>query len=257
MFIATDIGNSSISIGYFTKIGLIVQKMDTKPIMNVNNYCANINDFLLKNNIEKKLFSVIISSVVSGYSEVFKEVFKRLSDNGTIEIITVNHRIKTGLDLRIKVPEELGTDRIANAVGACELYKPPVAVVDFGTATTITAVDVNAQYIGGSIMPGLGLMNEMLDRETSKLTKISLEPPQFATGKSTSECISSGIFYGTGGAVERVLDEIEKEANCKFKVVLTGGFAPKVDRFINRPHDINLNLTLEGLRIIYEKNRHA
>jgi type III pantothenate kinase len=152
---------------------------------------------------------------------------------------------------------ELGADRIAGAVGACALYNPPVAVVDCGTATTITVVDRDANIIGGSIMPGLGLMNDMLEKGTSKLNSIVLGPPVTALGKDTEGCIRSGLFYGTGGAVERVLSEIEREAGCRFKLVITGGYGPMLAGFIMRPHELNPNLNLEGLKILYEKNRHS
>lgn len=256
--IAVDIGNSLINIGYFTNTGLIVQKFDTFPLRNVEEYRLILSDFLSQNHIEKNGFNVIISSVVLSHTPVFKNVFKELSDkNEDVDVLMVSHKMNTGLRFKINAPEESGTDRIANAVGAYEIYKTAVAVIDFGTATTITAVDQDANYIGGSIMPGLGLMNDMLDKGTSKLKKLVLEPPSSALGTDTSGCICSGLFYGTAGAVERVLDEIEKETDCRFKVVITGGYGLIMDKFIKRPHDINPNLTLEGLKILYEKNRYA
>lgn len=258
MLIAVDIGNSLISIGFFTKTGLIVQKIDTYPLKNANEYKLILSDFLSENHIEKNCFSVIISSVVISHTAVFRDMFKKLFDKEEdVEVLMVSHRINTGLRFKINTPEELGTDRIANTVGACEIYKAPVAVVDFGTATTITAVDQDANYIGGAIIPGLGLMNNMLDKGTSKLKKIVIEQPSSALGTDTSGCIRSGLFYGTAGAVERVLEEIEGETNCRFMVVITGGYGLIMSRFIKRPHEINPDLTLEGLRILYEKNRSA
>ncbi len=258
MLIAIDIGNSLTNIGYFTNKGLVVQNIDTKIIKNINDIYLIINDFLSQNHIEKSCFSVIISSVVSDLATFFKNVFEGLCDKEEdTEILIVKHTMNTGLSFKINTPEELGTDRIANAVGACAIYTPPVAVIDFGTATTITVVDKDARYIGGSIMPGIGLMNEVLGRETSRLNKIVLEQPSTALGKDTSGCIGSGIFYGSAGAVERVLDEIEKETDCKFQLVVTGGYGLKMDKFIKRPHDINPDLTLQGLKILYEKNRTA
>ncbi len=256
--IAVDIGNSLINIGYFTRLGLIVQKFDTFPLRSVKKYRLILGDFLSQNHIEKRRFNVIISSVVSDLTEVFKGVFTELfNKEKDADILIVSYKMNTGLRFKIDSPEQTGTDRIANAVRAYEKYKNAVSVVDFGTATTITAVDKDANYIGGSIMPGLGLMNEMLDKGTSKLKKTVLDPPSSALGKDTRECICSGLFYGTAGAVERVLKEIEKETDCRFKVVITGGYGMIMDKFIKRPHDINPDLTLEGLKILYERNRSA
>ncbi|MEW6109648.1 MAG: type III pantothenate kinase [Nitrospirota bacterium] len=257
MLIAIDIGNSSINIGYFMESGLIVQKIKTIPLKKVNEYSLILSDFFLQNHLEKRAFDVIISSVVQSHTSVFKNVFEKLLNNKDKDILIVSHRMNTGLKFKINSPEELGTDRIANAVGAYESYKNDVAVVDFGTATTITVVDKDANYIGGSIMPGIGLMNDMLDKGTSKLKKAVLTPPLSALGADTSGCICSGLYYGTAGAVERILDEIEAETCCRFKVVVTGGYGAIMGKFIKRPHSLNANLTLEGLRILYEKNRSS
>lgn len=254
---ALDIGNSSINIGYYTDNDLIVQKIRTHPRGNIDEYSDRIGDFLSKNDVEKCSFSVIISSVVSGYAAVFKGVFERLSQGNTSEFIVVDHTVKTGLRFKIDRPEEAGADRIANAVAAYGMYKAEVAVIDFGTATTVTVVDRNAHYLGGSIAPGLGLMNEVLEKGTAKISKVLLETPSSALGKHTDGCILSGIFFGSAGAVERILNEIEKERKCSFHAVLTGGYAKMMDQYITRPHDTMPHLTLEGLRILYEKNRTA
>ncbi|MDH4233087.1 MAG: type III pantothenate kinase, partial [Nitrospirota bacterium] len=213
--------------------------------------------FLEQNHIAKNFFNCIISSVVSTHTMVLKEAVGKLSAKSANAIFVLDHQMDTGLDLKIKAPEELGTDRLANAAGAYALYGGPVAVIDFGTATTITAVGKNADFIGGSIMAGIGLMNEVLAQRTSKLAKVALEPQGPALGTDTAGCIRSGLLIGTAGAVERILEEIENEAGYTFRTVITGGHAQLVARFLKRPHELNLFLTLEGLRIIYAKNRSA
>jgi type III pantothenate kinase len=142
-------------------------------------------------------------------------------------------------------------------VAAYELYKKPVAVVDFGTATTISVVGRDAHYIGGAIMPGVELMNESLERGTSKLSKVHLGLPETALGIDTPQCIRSGIFYGTAGAVERLLYEMEKHIGLKLKVVVTGGYGFMVSKFLSIEHMLSQNLTLEGLRIIFMRNKGA
>jgi type III pantothenate kinase len=255
VIIAVDIGNSSINIGYFTGKGLVVQKNDTHPQKSAEEYRRIVGNFLLRNHIEKKQFGVIISSVVSGFSAVLEETFRHLAPKEKVTILTASHKMESGLRFNVKNPGALGTDRIANAVAACSRYGSPVAVVDFGTATTITVVDRQASLTGGAIMPGIGLMNEELEKGTSKLAKVALEPPVSALGKDTSRSILAGLFYGTAGAVERILSEIERERGVQLSVVVTGGYGQLVEKFIKRRHVMNPRLTLEGLKILYEKNR--
>lgn len=257
MLITIDVGNSSINIGYFIDSGLLVQKMPTHPLRNVDEYRKIMRDFLEQNHLEKTILNCIISSVVTSHTAVLIEAAEKLSENKDNDVIILSHQMDTGLNLRIKAPEELGTDRLADAAGAYAVYQEPVAVIAFGSATTITAVGKNADFIGGSIMPGIGLMNDVLAQRTSKLTKVSLEHPVPALGTDTAECIRSGLLIGTAGAVERVLEEIEKEAGYTFRVVITGGYANLMDTLIKRPHDVNVFLTHEGLREIYGKNRPA
>ena len=255
MLIAVDIGNSSINIGYFADKGLLVQRIDTHPLKDSGEYLSLIRNFLRQNCVEKGSLGGIISSVVSSHTSVFSEVLKRLSGTEETVLLTVSHEMNSGLTFRVPKPERVGTDRIANAVAAVELYGSPVAVADFGTATTITVVDREREFVGGSILPGLRLMNSALNAGTSQLKEVAIEAPLRALGVDTSECIRSGLFYGTAGAVERILKEIEEETGVSLKVVLTGGYARAVGRLLKRIHEVNSYLTLEGLRILYGKNR--
>ncbi len=264
MLIAVDIGNSSINIGFFTNAGLCVQKVPTHPARSASEYCAAINEFLtLINNsipsdpVEKKGAGVIISSVVASRTNVIEDALERVFGATETDMMVVTKGMRSDLKLAVDVPEEFGTDRLAAAVAANALYKPPVAVVDFGTATTITAVDEDATCIGGAIMPGLGLMNDSLERGTAGLRGIAMEAPVAALGKNTEGCIRSGIFFGTAGAVERILAEIEEETGLSFMTVVTGGYGNLVAGYLRRRHDINPHLTLEGLKILYKENRRS
>jgi len=255
MLIAVDIGNSSINIGYFTDKGLLVQRIDTHPLKDSGAYFSAIRSFLRQNRVEKVSLGGIISSVVSSHTSVFSEVFKRLSGAEETVLLTVSHEMNSGLKFRVPEPDRVGTDRIANAVAAVELYGSPVAVADFGTATTITVVGREKEFAGGSILPGLRLMNSALDAGTFQLKEVAMEAPLRALGVDTSGSIRSGLFYGTAGAVERILTEIEEETGISLKVILTGGYAQALGRLMKRSHEINSNLTLEGLRMLYGKNR--
>jgi type III pantothenate kinase len=255
MLIAVDIGNSSINIGYFTDAGLIVQKLATNPLRSASEYSATIDDFLALNRVEKKGVGVIISSVVAGRTRVIADAFEMLFPGERTEVMIATQGMRSDVNLAIEAPGEFGTDRLADAVAAYEFYKSAAAVLDFGTATTITVVDDNANCIGGAIMPGLGLMNYSLDRGTSKLRRIDMEGPVAALGKDTAGCICSGIFFGTAGAVERILAEIEKETGRSLATVVTGGYGPLISKYLKRPHDSNPHLTLEGLRLLHAKNK--
>ncbi len=257
MLIAVDIGNSSINIGYFTVGNLQVQRIDTHPLKDSMEYLSEICNFLQQNRIEKNSLGGIISSVVPSHTSVMSEALGRLSGAEDTAILTVTHEMLSGLKFKVDAPENVGSDRIANAVAAKEIYGNPAAVVDFGTATTITVVGRDRDFIGGAILPGLGLMNRALKTGTSRLQEVILEPPLRALGVDTSTCIRSGLFYGTAGACERILAGIEEETGFTLKVILTGGFAAVMGRFLRRTHKINSNLTLEGLRILYGKNRPA
>lgn len=254
MLIALDVGNSSINIGFFTHKGLllIVQKITTHPIQTPERYASIMRDSLLEISVEKESLEVIISSVVTSHTMVLAEASNSLMPKN---LTIVSPEITTGLIFDVPKPDELGSDRLANAVAAYELHKGSVAVVDFGSATTITVVGKNANYIGGAIMPGMRLMSESLSKGTSKLPEVSLSPPVAALGTTTKGCIQSGLFYGTAGSVERLLREIEQEAGLELKVFVTGGYGDMMSRFLRIEHTLRPNLTLEGLQIIYMRNR--
>jgi type III pantothenate kinase len=249
--IAVDIGNSTIDIGFFSKSGLSVQRIDTLPLKTLEDYRSIFQDFLSENFVEENATGVIISSVVPGHNEILRKTLKKLL---SVEPLMVSCKIKTGLTFRIPNPEGLGSDRIANAVAAYERYKCPVAVIDFGTATAMSVVGMNADYIGGAIIPGVRLMNEALAKGTSKLSEAPLTPPGSALGYDTIQCIQSGLFYGTAGAIERLLSEIEKEIGFELKVVLTGGYGGMISKFLKRNYDLIPNLTIEGLKLLYTRN---
>lgn len=254
MLIATDIGNSSITIGYFLDTGLVVQRIPTYPLQGADEYRLLLLSFMEEKNIAKSLCNGIISSVVSSHTEVFREVLKGLWGEEKADILVVDSTV-SGIGFRIPAPEQLGTDRLSNAVAAFSLFKRPVVVIDFGSATTITVVDRHGYYIGGSIMPGISLMNESLGTKISKLKKVELKEPGTALGRDTTGCILTGLLIGTAGAVERIIEEIETETGLIFSTILTGGYSSLIAGFIRRSYMLRPDLTLEGLKILHEKNR--
>ena len=254
MLIATDIGNSFITIGYFTSKGLLVQRIPTLPLKDPEEYRQLLHAFIKENNIEKGEGASIISSVVSSHTGALVAAVEGLPGVIAGSTLVINDQL-AGIRFRIPHPDELGTDRIANAVAAYSLVGKPVVVIDFGTATTISVIDASGDYLGGAIMPGIGLMNEALGMKTSKLRKVEVVKPETALGRDTAGCILSGLLIGTAGAVERIVEEIENETGASYDVILTGGNCLLVEAFMRRPHRVRSQLTLEGLKILYEKNR--
>ncbi|MBU4321524.1 MAG: type III pantothenate kinase [Nitrospinae bacterium] len=246
--VAIDIGNSSINIGFFMGESLVIQKIKTIPLLPFSGYAKVISGFMKKEDIDKMPEGIIISSVVPGHTEAVKKACSALSKK---EPMVLTHKMKTGIDFQIKEPEKLGTDRIAAAAGACDLFGAPVAVIDFGTATTLNFIGSENKYKGGAIMPGLELMRNSLFSDTAQLPDVTVSKPLSPMGKDTAECIRSGIVFGTAGAVERIVSETENAEGESFKVVVTGGNAEFIAPFLRKVDHIEPALVLKGLRFIY------
>ncbi len=257
MLLVIDIGNSSITTGIFAGDHLLDRlEIPTRPQGDPGLYRRELEKLLSGKNVEKPL-GVIISSVVPELTDALARSVKEISLG---EPLTVDCSLDTGLTFDVERPEEIGADRIVNAVAAVEAFGSPVAVVDFGTATTISAVR-DSRFLGGAILPGLRLMGEALHRGTSKLPAVELAPEWIAgpsgiraLGKNTIQCIISGIIYGTAWAVEGIIGAIEKEEGCILRVVVTGGYSEIMARFMKRECSIEPDLTLKGLRMLYERN---
>lgn len=251
--ITVDIGNSSIILGLFEDYDLVGRaSLKTQLSMTAEEYCDEIKNFLSTNG--SKVNGVIISSVVQELTETLSLA---LSKSTGLDPLILGQNIDSGLSFDVLKPEEVGTDRIANVVGASRLYGEPVMVIDFGTATTISILKDDT-FIGGAIMPGLEMMAKALNNYTSRLPLINLNSIDWnkgikALGKDTEKNIISGIIYGTAGAVERLIGEIESVEGCRFKIVLTGGFSVIMAGFIRRDFCFDPDLTLKGLRFIYDR----
>jgi type III pantothenate kinase len=267
--LAVDIGNSTIGFGIFLNplknTRLFIKKVPTHPVQSMESYKKIITEIIKqKIAISHQLSAVsldsIISSVVPSLNPPIIEAIKDICGR---KPIIVSHKIPCGLTFDVKRPEEIGADRIANAMAGFYYFKKPVAIVDLGTATTITVVspkktcdflgtpNCHPVFLGGTIMPGIDLMHHALHAGTAKLPHITIKKPKTVLGKDTVSSMTSGIINGTAGAVEALIKSIEKELGFRLKLVLTGGHAKLVSPLIKMDHCMAPNLTFEGLRLIY------
>ena len=163
--------------------------------------------------------------------------------------------VKTGLNILMDNPAQLGSDLVANAVAGIHEYPVPLIIIDMGTATTISIVDKNKNYIGGMIMPGIRVSSDTLTQRTSQLPKISLEPPKKLIGTNTIDCMKSGIVHGNAACIDGMVSRIQKDLGQKATVVATGGLAKTIVPLCEAEIILDDALLLKGLNYIYEKNR--
>ena len=169
--------------------------------------------------------------------------------------LVIGPGVKTGMDIKYDNPREVGADRIVNAVAAYELYGGPVIIIDFGTATTFCGVDKKGNYLGGAICPGIGISTEALVQRTAKLPRIEIRRTERVICRNTVESMQAGVFYGFVGQVEGLVARMRKELGAHAKVVATGGLAVVIGPSTKSIDVVEPMLTLEGLRIIYERNQ--
>jgi len=171
--------------------------------------------------------------------------------------LVVDSRADTGLAIRYDPPHDVGADRIANAVAAMHKYPLPAIIVDFGTATTFDCVSEEGEYLGGAIAPGVGVSLEALFERASKLPRISLQDPGTPIGRNTVQCMQAGIIYGTAGQVESIVGRMQAELGKKATVVATGALCEILARYCPSVNAVDPFLTLEGLRVIYERSARS
>ena len=196
--------------------------------------------------------AIIISSVVPPVVPTLERMCQRYFG---LSPLLIGPGVKTGMDIRYDNPREVGADRIVNAVAAYEKYGGPVIIVDFGTATTFCAVDAKGVYLGGSICPGIGISTEALVQRTAKLPRIELKRTDSVICRNTIESMQAGVFYGFVGQVEGIVSRMRRELDMSARVVATGGLAVVIAPATKTIDVVEPMLTLEGLRIIYERNR--
>lgn len=254
MILAVDIGNTNIVVGGFDddKIAF-VERISTDASKTELEYVVMFHALIDIYGITMDQFTgAIISSVVPPLNNIITTAIKKFFD---IDALLVGPGLKTGINIRMDNPASVGADLIVNAVAGLQKYGYPLIMIDMGTATTISVLDDKKNYIGGTIMPGARVSLDSLVNRTSQLPKISLEAPNSVIGKNTIDCMKSGIIMGQAASMDGMIDRIWEELGYKTKVVATGGLASRI--IPNCVHDIIVDdeLTLTGLKIIYEKNQ--
>ncbi len=255
MILVMDIGNTNIKAAVFSGDRLLNRwRCATDTAMTSDQYGIIMADLFRYYKLEMSAIEgIMISSVVPTINYTIEHMCR---DYFGIDPKILQPGTKTGLNIRYENPRELGSDRIANAVAVSALYNGPSVFIDFGTATTYGVISAKNEFLGGAIGPGLRMMNAALATGTAKLPSIELVVPQHVIGKTTISNIQSGILYGYIGSVEKIVTGMKKELGAPdAQVIATGGMAHLVKSNSNVIDLINPDLTLTGLRLIYEKNQ--
>jgi type III pantothenate kinase len=248
MLLAIDIGNSTAKLGVFDHENLIARQR----ILTIRQTSADEIAASLENKINYDFTGVIISSVVTEANEPFRAFCQKHLD---LEPLFVDHTFDFGFRIKYDPPSSAGADRLTAAFAASEKYGRPVIACDFGTATTIDVVSAENEYAGGVITPGINTLSEALFLKTSKLPRVEIRKPASVIGGDTVSAIQSGIFFGYTGLTEGILRRMFEELGERPKVVATGGFARLIAENCGLIDTVDENLMLDGLRLLYEKNR--
>jgi type III pantothenate kinase len=254
MLLVFDIGNSNIVAGVYEGEKLIADwRLATDRQKTIDEYGVLIqNLFHYKNLATDQVKAAVISSVVPPLTNLFEEV---MTQYFKVTALVVGPGMKTGLSIKYENPREVGADRVVNAVAGIRLYGSPLIIVDFGTATTFCAISESGDWLGGAIAPGLGIASEALFQRTAKLPRVEITKPRTAIGKNTVNSIQSGLYFGYIGLVENLITKLKVEMGCNPTVIATGGFAQLIAAESKLIDKINPDLTLEGLRFLYETNK--
>jgi len=254
MLLVVDIGNSMVNLGVFYDERLVASlRVSTDARRSADEYGLTLRDLFALNGVDySSITDVCMCSVVPPLTGVFEELIQTYFK---VNPLTVTAGVKTGLQISYDNPRDVGADRIVDAVAALELYGPPIIIVDFGTATVFDAVSREGIYLGGAISPGISVAAEALFLNTSQLRRVELVAPDSAIGQNTTEALQSGLVLGYAGLVTGLVGRFKKELGEDAKVVGTGGLAGIMSKVTDVFDDINPDLTLIGLRLIYGKNR--
>jgi type III pantothenate kinase len=254
VLLAVNVGNTNTVLGVFRGAELEHQWRTSTETERTADELAVLFGGLLEQadlSFSNQITGVVISSVVPTSTGALRDMVQRYFN---FPPVIVEPGTKTGMPILIDNPRELGADRVVNALAAYSRYGGPCIVIDFGTATTYDAVSGKGEFLGGAIAPGLQTKNASLSRETARLPQVELQAPRTAIGKNTVDAIQSALIFGTAAETDGMIERMRKEFGGDATVVATGGLAPLVVPHCQFVDEHDPWLTLEGLRLVFERN---
>jgi len=254
MILVFDVGNTNIVLGVFDQDKLVTSwRIATNRKHTADDLGVLVKNLFYFRGLQMSdVEALVMSSVVPPLTPAIVEMCRRYFGK---EPLVVGPGVKTGMPIRYENPREVGADRIVNAVSVASRYGVPAIIVDFGTATTFCAVSRSGEYLGGAIAPGIGISTEALFEKAAKLPRIELAKPDQVIGKNTVASMQSGIYYGYLGQLEGIVRRFKKEIGEDAVVVATGGLAKLICSEADCVDYIDPDITLWGLKIIYERNK--
>ena len=253
MILTIDVGNTNVVLGC-VEDGVVVSRsrLATNTSDLPNDYAMKMRQSFAFDSIDYHEFEgAILSSVVPQVNRAIRSAVRKLTG---LECIIVGAGIKTGVNVKIDDPGTLAGDLITGTVGALSMYKPPIIIVDMGTATTIVAVDKDGAYIGGAIVPGVNLSFEALSQGTSLLPNISIEAPRKCIATNTVDSMKSGAVFGTAAMIDGMIERMEAELGQPATVIATGGLSGGIIPYCKHEIQHEPDLLLKGRAILYQKN---
>ncbi len=254
MLLCVDVGNTNITLGVYQNENLIYHwRLSTDHERMPDEYGLQLMGLFQRGNVESgNLEGVVLSSVVPPLTGKWIDISRNYL---SIDPLVITNSTNTGIRILYEDPAAVGADRIVNSAAAFYLYGGPACIVDFGTATTFDALTEKAEYLGGAIVPGIGISADALFHRTAKLPRVDLHFPPSVIGSNTTHAIQSGLLYGYSCLVDGMVELFRKELGTNMRVIATGGLA---DIFAPRSRSIQVSapwLTLDGLRMIYNRNK--
>ncbi len=254
MTLAVDIGNTNIVIGGFVQNEFqFIERISTNRQATTLEFSVSIRTILQLHAVDASAIDgAILSSVVPSLTTVLSHAVQK-----TVQVtpLIVSPGIKTGLSICVEHPEQVGSDRVVDAVAAAAAYPLPVLVIDMGTATTCSVIDAQHRFLGGIIMAGMQTSLDALVTRTSQLPKISFDPPKQMIGTNTIDCIKSGLLYGTASCLDGIITRTEEALGTPVTTVITGGLAHLVLPYCKQTLHYDPDLLLNGLILLYQANR--